>query len=158
MREVNESCLTRCIGDAATARNEPCDRSYVHDSPPSVTTKLWRECSCEQVWSPKIRFEDSVPDIWRQRIEIGERDTNVPSSVVNENVDSAELSEQFADTCINGNRIALVKLDREASSPYRMQRIYCRGCAFAVTDVRDGNIDAGRGQCFRDRASDITCA
>src|SRR5262249_26525211 len=142
MGKVDQRRLARCIGDAAPPGRQPGEGGDIDDPSRLMTPELYCKCSCEQVWPAQIGFEYTVPNIAVQRLQMGERDANVPCRIVHQDIQLAELSQDLADACLYGEGIALIELNgvgAPAGSPHRLSG--CR-CAFAAANIGESNVYA----------------
>jgi len=102
--------------------------------------------SREQVGPPQIGFEDLVPQFGGQRVEVFERNPDIPRSVVDQDVDPAARPHHLLDRGVNGHRISLVELHRDAAPPRGAHRIGRRGGPCQVADIGESNICPRSGQ------------
>ena len=143
MRKMNQARLARCVGYTAAARRNPCNRRDVDNSPPFASTQFGRKCPREQVRSAKIGLKDAIPNFGCKLVQVAERNANVPSGIVDEDVEPSELSQDLPDAGVDGIRIALVQLYGKASPTHLLQRTRCRTRTLRITDIGNGNIHAG---------------
>src|SRR5262249_25405036 len=96
MCEMDQCRLARRVSDAAALRSDPGERSHIYEATRFVSLKLSGKTSCEQERPSKVGFEDPIPNLRRQCIELAERDANVPPRIVDENVDSPEMADHVS--------------------------------------------------------------
>ena len=142
MREMNQAGFARRVGYTAAARRNPCNRRDVDNSPHFVSTQFWRKCPGKQERSAKIGLKDAVPNFDCELFQVAERNANVPSGIVDEDVEPSELSQDLPDAGVDGIRIALVQLYNKASPTRLPQRTRCRARTLLITDIGNGNIHA----------------
>src|SRR5262249_45488648 len=86
------------------------------------------------------------------------RDADVPSGVVDEDVDPAELAHHCVDAGIDRFRIALVQLHGEALPTELLHRVDRRIGTTRLADIGNGDIRPRRGKSLHDRSTDVARA
>jgi hypothetical protein len=98
------------------------------------------KCSRQQVWSANIGLHDAVQNFSCQRVQVPKRKANVPTGVVDKDVEPAELSHNLLDAAIDRVRIALIQLYTNASPADLLHGLDSRTCALRITHVRNRNV------------------
>ena len=99
------------VGDAAPGRNEAADRGNVHDPSRPLLAHVTRGGPGEDEGAAGIGREDLVPDLHAERVQVGERDADVPRGIVDEDVEPSEAAGGTIDGGFGGPGIGLVDLD-----------------------------------------------
>src|SRR3981081_156643 len=87
---MNEPRLRHGIGDRRAGWAEPCYRSYVDDAASPLRLHD-RGDRLGQAHRPRqVDGHDLVPYLQRQTVEIAERDRDVVSGVIDQNIEAAE--------------------------------------------------------------------
>ena len=127
-----------------------------------ATRPMRAEVGCqgsrEQVWTAKIDFQGTVPNLGGQRVEVGEGNPNVPRGIVDQHVHPAERPHHPLDCGVDGHWITLVELYGQALSSHRLHRIDHRGSPFQVAEVWDGDIRTRSSQGSGNRTAKIPSA
>src|ERR1700691_5250551 len=110
MCEMDQRRLACRVSDAAAPRSHAGERSYIYDAAGLVPPKFRRKRPCEQKRSAKVCLENPIPNLRRQCIKFAERYTNIPASIVNENVKPPKMTEYTPNASINRIWISLVEL------------------------------------------------
>src|SRR5580704_1163312 len=113
------------------------------------------KCSRQQERSAKIGLHDTVPNFSCQRVQVSKWNANVPTGVVDKDVEPTELSHNLLDAGIDRVRIALVQLYSKASPADLLHGIDSRRCALRITDVRNRNVHPRFSEAYRYGAADI---
>src|SRR5215469_1194460 len=121
-----------------------------------MTTELWCKRSRQQVGTTEIGFEHPVPNLRRQSIQVVERDPNVPSRIVDENINPVECGKDLLEGRTDRTRITLIEMHRHAAPADRLHSIHNRRCTFCAADVRDDDVNSRRCQCGSDCAADVS--
>jgi hypothetical protein len=81
--------------------------------------------------------------------------TNVPTGVVDKDVEPTELSHNLLDAGIDRVRIALIQLYANASPADLLHGLDSRSCALRITHVRNRNVHARFSEASRYGAANI---
>ena len=101
-REVNERGLARRIGDAAASWGEAAHRRDVDHAPGAAGLEVRRGGACKKEGAAGVRFQHPVPDVRGQRLQVRERDADVPGGVVDQDVEPAKaLATSFTALSID---------------------------------------------------------
>ena len=123
---MDQCRLAGRVSDAAASRSDSGERSDIYDATRFVPLKLSGKTSREQKRPTKVCFEDAIPNLRRQCIEFAEWDANVPTCIVNQNVDPPKMANHVSHAFIDRMRVSLVKLYGVAaptSFPHRFDNL-----------------------------------
>src|SRR3982074_2907322 len=87
---MNEPRLRHSIGDRGAGWAEPCYRSYVDDAASSLGLHDRGYRLGQAHRPPQVDGHDLVPYLQRQIVEIGERDRDVVTGVIDQKIAAAE--------------------------------------------------------------------
>src|SRR5262249_19798614 len=113
----------------------------IDDAASLVPAKLGRQRLRQQKRPAQIGLEKAIPDIRGQGVELWKWNPDIPSGIVDEDVDPTKSPGHLVDASRNRFLVALVEVYGGAFASQLLQRPNGRLGATGVTDI--GNNDIG---------------
>src|SRR5207247_2549694 len=124
--------------DRAAGRLQSGDGGDVDDAPAALRAHGRGGGARELERAAHVRVKDPFPDLRRERVEVGERDADVPPGVVHEDVETAELARGARHGRLDRRRLGLVQLYAVRLAAELLHRAHGVVGALAIADVADG--------------------
>ena len=105
-----------------------------------------------------VGVEDAIPDLDGERLQLGERDADVPGGIVDQNVQPAELAGRARHRAVDGSRLGLVELDGARAAAEALDEPHGLRGTVAVADVADGHVAAGARQRLAGGSAEVAGA
>ena len=140
--EMDQGSLTGRVCNTAATGGNSGKRCNVDDTAHSVTPKPWCERARQQEWPAEVRLKDTIPNVCRQRVKRAERNTDIPSGIIDEDVDPPEVADYLVDAGFDRFRITLIQLYGEALPAQFLYRVDRRTRTTSFAHIGNGDICA----------------
>jgi len=117
---------------------------------------LRRKSAGQKEGTAQVGLQHAVPDVRGDRLEVLERDADVPGGIIHEDVDPPEPRDDFLGRPVDRVGVALVELHGERLSTHRFDGCDRFGGSVRVPDVGEGHVGTGLGQRLTYRPAHVS--